>query len=181
MAAASWAIAKAVPFKMFASASFRRMCQPLNKDASKIINVGHIRVQEQVMKLGRYAEEATLMELQGHKLSLTNGHWAGPNDKTYTTVTAHYISADWQMQSACLDFKVFEGSTTGERIYADIKAVLAKFKGETVMMMEDTISITDTTGNMGVLGRFLCENGHKHAYCTDHNFHLNAKFAFDRK
>jgi hypothetical protein len=121
------------------------------------------------------------MELQGHKLSWTNDHWTGPNDETYTTVTAHYISADWQMQSACLDFKVFKGSTTGERIYADIKAVLAKTKGETVMMMEDTIGITDTTGNMGVVGRFLCENGHKHAYCTDHNFHLNAKLAFDRK
>jgi hypothetical protein len=85
------------------------------------------------------------------------------------------------MQSACLDFKVFEGSTTGERIYADVRVVLEKFKGETVMMMEDTIGITDTTGNMGVLGRFLRENGHKHAYCTDHNFHLNAKLAFDRK
>ncbi len=53
--------------------------------------------------------------------------------------------------------------------------MLAKLKGETVMMMEDTIGITDTTGNMGVLGRFLCENGHEHAYCTDHKFYLNAK------
>jgi hypothetical protein len=35
MAAESWAIAKTVPFKMFASASFWRMFQPLNKDASK--------------------------------------------------------------------------------------------------------------------------------------------------
>jgi hypothetical protein len=39
--------------------------------------------------------------------------------------------------------------------------------------------ITDTTGNMGVLGRKLRENGQEHAYCTDHNFHLNAKLAFD--
>jgi hypothetical protein len=43
----------------------------------------------------------------------------------------------------------------------------------------DTIGITDTTGNMGVLGRKLRENGQEHAYCTDHNFHLNAKLAFD--
>ena len=85
------------------------------------------------------------------------------------------------MQSACLDFKVFHGSTTGQRIYEDVTSVLAKFKGETVMVMEDTIGITDTTGNMGVLGRFLRENGHEHAYCTDHNFHLNAKLAFDGK
>lgn len=133
------------------------------------------------MKLGRYAGEAVLLELKGQRLSWTNDHWTGPNDETYTTVTGHYISNDWQMQSACLDFKVFHGSTTGEKIYADIKSVLTKFKGETVLMMEDTIGITDTTGNMGVLGRFLRENGHEHAYCTDHNFHLNAKLAFDCK
>jgi hypothetical protein len=84
-------------------------------------------------------------------------------------------------QSACLDFKVFKGSTTGEIIYADIKAVLEKVKGETVMMLEDTIGITDTTGNMGVIRRFLHENGHEHAYCTDHNFNLNAKLEFDHK
>ena len=39
-AAASWAITEAVPFSMFSSRSFRRMFEPLNKDASKIVNVG---------------------------------------------------------------------------------------------------------------------------------------------
>jgi hypothetical protein len=39
MAAASWAIAEAVPFKMFVSQTFWRMFKPLNKDASKIVNV----------------------------------------------------------------------------------------------------------------------------------------------
>jgi hypothetical protein len=39
MAAASWAIAEAVPFKMFVSRSFQKMFEPLKKDASKIINV----------------------------------------------------------------------------------------------------------------------------------------------
>ena len=82
------------------------------------------------MKLGRYAGESVLLELKGQRLSWTNDHWTGPNDETYTTVTGHYISNDWQMQSACLDFKVFHGSTTGVKIYADIKSVLAKFKGK---------------------------------------------------
>jgi hypothetical protein len=42
MAAASWAILEAVPFKMFASPSFWRMFEPLNKDLSKIVNVGQL-------------------------------------------------------------------------------------------------------------------------------------------
>ena len=47
--------------------------------------------------------------------------------------------------------------------------------------MFDTIGITDTTGNMGKLGRYLRENGKEHGYCTDHNLHLVAKLAFDRE
>ncbi|EJK65737.1 hypothetical protein THAOC_13377, partial [Thalassiosira oceanica] len=35
-------------------------------------------------------------------------------------------------------------------------------------------ALTDTTGSMGVLGRYLRENGKEHGYCTDHNLHRNA-------
>ena len=82
---------------------------------------------------------------------------------------------------------MFHGTTTGDKIYEDVKSVLARYKSETIMLVEDkivdtivdTIGITDKTGDMGVLGRKLCENGQEHANCTDHNFHLNAKLAFD--
>jgi len=45
----------------------------------------------------------------------------------------------------------------------------------------DTIGITDTTGNMGKLGKYLRDNGKEHGYYTDHNLHLVAKLVFDRK
>ncbi len=95
------------------------------------------------------------------------------------TVTAHWINhATWKLHSACLDFKVFEGSTTGERIYEDIVAVLQKYQGEAKdTIVFDTIGITDTTGNMGKLR----DNGKEHGYCTDHNLHLVAKLAFERE
>ena len=86
------------------------------------------------------------------------------------------------LKSAVLDFKNFEGSTTGERIYEDILVVLQKYQGETEdTIVFDTIGITDTTGNMGKLGKYLRENGKEHGYCTDHNLHLVAKLAFDRE
>ncbi len=84
------------------------------------------------------------------------------------------------MKYSCLDFKVFHGSTSGANIYKDIMLVLAKYNDETMMVM-DTVGVTDTTGNMGKLGQLLRDNGHEHAYCTDHNFHLNAKLAFECK
>ncbi len=125
------------------------------------------------MRLGKNAEDAIQLELKGKRLAWRSDHWTGPNDETYTTVTAHYISDSWKMKSACLDFEVFHGSTSGANIYEDIMPVLAKYNGDTMMVM-DTGGVTDATGNMGKLGQFFCDNGHEHAYCTDHSFHLNA-------
>jgi hypothetical protein len=85
------------------------------------------------------------------------------------------------MNSALLDFKVFKGTTTGEAIYLDIEQVLAKFQGGNTTVVLDTIGITDTTGNMGKLGQYCRNNGRRHGYCTDHNFHRNAIKAFKRK
>jgi hypothetical protein len=96
---------------------------------------------------------------------------------------AHWIDGKtWMLKSAVLDFKFFEGSTTGERIYEDILVVLQKYQGETEdTIVFDTTGITDTTGNMGKLGKHLRENGKEHGYCTDNNLHLVAKLAFDRE
>jgi hypothetical protein len=86
------------------------------------------------------------------------------------------------LHSACLDFKDFEGSTTGEQIYKDIVAVLQKYQGEAKdTFVFDTIGITETAGNMGRLGRYLCDNGKEHGYCIDHNLHLVDKLAFEHE
>jgi hypothetical protein len=62
-------------------------------------------------------------------VSYTSDHSTGPNDETYTMVTAHFIDTNvWEMRSMCLDFKVFSGGTTGENIYNDIQSVLQKFR-----------------------------------------------------
>jgi hypothetical protein len=133
--------------------------------------------------MGGFAIEATKKEICNHQIAWTSDHWTGPDKVTYTTVTAHWINnTTWTLQSACLDVKIFEGSTTGELIYEDIVAVLQKYQGEA----EDTIAlvsigITDTTGNMGKLGRYLRDNSKEHGYCTDHNLHLVAKLAFEHE
>ena len=118
--------------------------------------------------------------MKEHEIAWTTDHWTGPNDETYSTVTAHFITEDWLMESCVLDFKVFKGRTTGEFIYNDIQSVLGKFHGESTVVL-DTIGITDTTGNMGKLGQYCRANGRMHGYCTDHNFHHNAIIAFSRE
>ena len=75
-----------------------------------------------------------------------------------------------------------KGQSLGERIYEDVMVVLQKYQGETEdTIVFDTIGITDTTGNMGKLGKYLRNNGKEHGYCTDHNLLLVARLAFDRE
>jgi len=109
----------------------------------------------------------------------TTDHWTSPNDETYTTVTAHYIDDDWKLQSAVLNFKVFSGRTTGERVYNGIISVLKRFSTSTSVVL-DKISNTDTTDNIGKMGLYCRENDQRHTYCMDHNFNPNAQLAFDR-
>jgi len=186
-AATTLAIEEGIPFRMFSQPSFRRLFNPLNAESNKIVNLSRNDVRDSVLEMGGFAVEATKREIRNHQISWTTDHWTGADKYTYTTVTAHWINKlTWKLHSACLDFKVFEGSTTGERIYEDIISVLHKYScdgdGATQdTIVFDTIGITDTTGNMGKLGRYLRENGKEHGYCTDHNLHLVAKLAFDRE
>jgi hypothetical protein len=111
--------------------------------------------------MGGFAIEAMKKEIRYHLIAWTSDHWTGLDKVTYTSVTAHRINnTTWTLQSACLDFKVFERSTTGKLIYEDIVVFFQKYLGEaedTIVL--DTIGITDTTGNMGKLGRYLRDNG----------------------
>lgn len=83
----------------------------------------------------------------------------------------------WGSDSCCLDFKVFKGSTAGEAINENIQNVLSHFQDDATMVL-DTIGITSTTGKKGSRGSAR-NNGCRHGYCTDHNFHHNAIKAYD--
>ena len=183
VAASTCAATHGLPLSLFEKPAFRKMFTSVSKSAAKVVNIGSTSLRTEILTLGMITSVATHKELVGKRVSYTSDHWTGPNDETYTTVTAHYISEDWVMMSVCIDFKVFQGRTTGENIYSDIMAVLTQFvsEGHEPDFVQDTIGITDTTGNMGKLGKFLRDSGHEHAYCTDHVFHLTAILAFSGK
>jgi hypothetical protein len=182
-ATATLAIKEGIPFRTFAQPSFHRLFIPLNSESDKIVRLNRDEARASVLEMGGFAIEATKKEICNHKIVWTSDHWRGPDKVTFTTATAHWINnKTLTLQSACLDFKVFQGSTTDKLIYEDIVAVLQKYQDaaeDTIVL--DTIGITDTTGNMGKLGRYLCYNGKEHGYCTDHNLNLVAKLAFERK
>jgi hypothetical protein len=180
-AAPTLAIKEGIPFRTFEQPSFRSLFTPLNHESDKIVKLHRNQVRDAVLEMGSYAVEATKQEIHNHHIAWTTDHWTGQDKAIYTTVTAHWIDdKTWMLKSAVLDFKIFEGLTTGERIYEDVVAVLQNYQGETEdTIVLDTIGITDTTGNMGKLGKYLHDNGKEHGHCTDHNLHLVARLAFD--
>jgi hypothetical protein len=169
-AVASWMINKGIPCSMVEEKTFHKMFEPFNKKVPEIVNVDCKSIVKVVMRHGRLAKEARQIEMEGQKVAWTTDHWTGPNDQTYSTVTAHFLSANWSHVWCILDLKVFKGTTMGEAVYNDIAQVLQMLQGNRTTVILDSIGITDTTGNMGKLGQYCHENGRRLGYCTDHNF-----------
>jgi hypothetical protein len=88
-------------------------------------------LREVVMLHGRLAKEATQTEMEGQEVAWTTDYWTGPNDQTYSTVTANFINANWSNVSYILDLKVFMVTTTAEAVYNDIAQVLQSFRATT--------------------------------------------------
>ena len=126
-AAGTLAIEEGIPFHTFAQPLFRCLFSPLNSEYDKIVGLNRDDIRASVLEMGGFAIVATKKEIRNHKIAWTSDHWTGPDKVTYITVAAHWINnRTWTLQSACLDFKVFQGSTTGELIYKDIVTVLQK-------------------------------------------------------
>eukprot|EP00956_Cyclotella_meneghiniana_P041904 scaffold244197_cov36-Cyclotella_meneghiniana.AAC.2 len=165
-ACATWAIEEAIPFQTFTKPSFRALFKPFNKKADQITNVDRREIREEVMMIGKIAKKATEIEMMDRELSYTTDHWTGPNDETYSTLTAHWIDELWALESCMLDFSVVHGGTGGEATYVEIDNVLARYKTRRQAVL-DIIGITDTTGSMGILGQQCRANGRRHGYCCD--------------
>jgi hypothetical protein len=90
----------------------------LNHELDEIVKLQRHQVKDAMIEMGGYAVEATKREIFNHHIALTTVHWTGADKATYSTVTVHWINDKaWMLKSAVLNFKIFEGSTTGKRIY----------------------------------------------------------------
>ncbi len=174
----NFVMAEGQPLSVVEKPSFRNMFKVFHRDADQITNVSAESVKDQILHLGKLAENAVKIELHKHLVSWTTDHWTGKDNATYQTITSHYIDSDWQLCSGMIDFKVFEGSTTGKLIYEDCKGVFDEYQ---LSLDKVKLGVTDTTASMGKFGEYLRVNGMAHAYCTDHVLQCNAVLAFEGK
>ena len=141
VAAATCTAMDGLPLNLFTRPSFQNMFGAISKTANRVVNIGSACLWKEILMLGLIAEDTIRAEIRGKRVSYSSDHWTGPNDKTYTTVTAHFIDTNvWEMRPMFLDFTVFTGRTIGDNIYKDIQDVLQKFTGD-FEFVQDTIGI----------------------------------------
>jgi hypothetical protein len=166
---AVWTILECMPFTACESASFRAMIECLNVDGDKICMRGnHIAVRDLVLQFGEMAKMATQLEIQKYKGAMTSDHWKPKyGTSTFTCSTFHLINEHWKLVTILEDFCIFEGSTSGQRIFDYMKKKMQLSRESPNVFY----AVVDTTGNMGRLTQLLREAGIKAAYCTEHSLH----------
>ena len=171
-------MAKSLPLSLVNCPEFRKLFSIFHKDAEQVTKINQDKVRDNIFHYGKLAERALKIEVEKYTVSWTTDHWTGKDGSTYQTITCHYIDDEWKLRNCMIQFKVFSGSTRGELIYEDCQKVLKEYSKNS-SMDKVKVGVTDTTGNMGVLGANLRQNDSEHAYCFDHNIQRNAILSFD--
>jgi hypothetical protein len=125
-----------LPFAIVESADVRLMLKRLRSD---IVVPSADTLKREIMN--RHREESAcvgdrLRNASG-KISLTLDCWTSPNTKAFMGITAHYIDANWALQSLILDFVPLPGLHTGEELCEALVAtcdrlgILPKLQGIT--------------------------------------------------
>lgn len=72
--------------------------------------------------------KAELMEiLHGQKIALTTDGWSSLATEAYVTVTAHFITTDWELRSVVLDTAELQASHTAANVAACIGTIMQNF------------------------------------------------------
>jgi hypothetical protein len=145
-AVALWMINKGIPFLMVEEKTFRKMFEPLNKKAPKIVNVQSCHASWE-------ASQRSKTDRDGGTGSGMD-YW--PLDRTEWSDILNSDRAFHQRQLELCIVHPWSQSLQGHHhrwscIY-DIVHVLQKFQCNNTTVILDSIGIADTTGSMGKLG-----------------------------
>ena len=123
---------RAVPHSHFEDPSFRALFDPFHRLARSIVTVANRpSIRSEILELGEFAKTATTIERKRHMGAVTTDHWTGPGQaaQTYSVTTYRYICC-WKICLFPPDFKVSEGTTSGEAVFEDQREVLSLTAGE---------------------------------------------------
>ncbi|CAI5957308.1 unnamed protein product [Closterium sp. NIES-64] len=102
----------------------------LNPGAALLLGSRH-RLARDMQAYGEAAREDMRQLLVGDglagRMSLTFDIWTGENNVAFMGVTAHYVTSDFQLKQAVIDFRELKGSHTGDLIADELEEVLREW------------------------------------------------------
>ncbi|CAI5989911.1 unnamed protein product [Closterium sp. NIES-64] len=102
----------------------------LNPGAALLLGSRH-RLARDMQAYGEAAREDMRQLLVGDglagRMSLSFGIWTGENNVAFMGVAAHYVTSDFQLKQAVIDFRELKGSHTGDLIADELEEVLREW------------------------------------------------------
>ncbi|CAI7891282.1 unnamed protein product [Closterium sp. NIES-54] len=102
----------------------------LNPGAALLLGSRHCLARD-MQAYGEAAREDMRQLLVGDglvgRMSLTFDIWTGENNVAFMGVTAHYVTSDFQLKQAVIDFRELKGSHTGDLIADELEEVLREW------------------------------------------------------
>ena len=149
------------PLSMVNGRGFRYFCFLLNpvykvpcaKTVKKNLHFLYEEAKEDIIKLIAHQD-----------VSLTTDLWTGVGARSYFTLTAHFITPDWEFKSVVIATRPLDHSHTAKNIADAILAVKAEFKIHNLIGLT-----TDNASNMKLAGTLL---GVTRQMCFSHGIQL---------
>lgn len=141
---------------------------PSCRHISKLIKLSYADAFDMLVKLLNSA--ATI--------ALTCDGWTSKATDSYVTITAHFISDQWQLLSCVVQCSQFDGSHTGERLAEMMHEAMRRFK---IPDHKITVVVHDEAANEVLAGKLLLERyGWKTYVCAAHRLQNAIKYALTR-
>ena len=126
-------------FKHFVHALNPQYRVPCRKTVSKYLDVIY---EEEKSKL--------IEKIGGQSVSVTSDLWTSNAMQAYITVTSHFITPDWKLNSYVLATRMTEERHTGSNIATEVESILREFNVANV-----TSLVTDNASNMVIAAKEL--------------------------
>ncbi|XP_076876677.1 E3 SUMO-protein ligase ZBED1-like [Brachyhypopomus gauderio] len=154
-----------VPFRTVEKSAFKAMLQAFDKQY--VLPNRKYFSQKAVPALYQTVKEGIIRDLKEvYHFSMTTDIWSSVNMMPYMSLTIHYLNANWELQSKCLETLFIPESHTGDNLAEALRSSLQEWSLDEGKLACIT---TDNGANIVAAVRKL---GWQWLNCFGHNLHL---------
>lgn len=161
-----------LPFSIVEKPAFQRMLQTFD---SQYELPGRTYVsQKAIPQLYNSVKDDMLKDIKCIQFySATTDMWSSSNMTPYMSLTIHYITADWTLQSKCLETRYVPDNHTADTLGENLKCALADWG------LDEHKLVCITTDNGANIVAAIRNLGWPWLNCFGHNLHLAVSHGLD--